>query len=68
MRRGLELVFYAVVRAVLVGFCRLFWRQTFEGREHVPATGAFILAPVHRSNVDTPLVAGVTNRRLRYMG
>jgi 1-acyl-sn-glycerol-3-phosphate acyltransferase len=38
-----------------------------EGSEHVP-DGAFILSPVHRSNVDTPLVAAVTRRPLRYMG
>ncbi|MGH9266881.1 MAG: lysophospholipid acyltransferase family protein, partial [Acidimicrobiales bacterium] len=28
----------------------------------------FILSPVHRSNIDTPLVAAVTRRRLRFMG
>ena len=26
------------------------------------------MAPVHRSNIDTPIVAVVTKRRLRYMG
>ena len=36
--------------------------------EHVPTEGAFILAPVHRSNMDTPIAACVTRRRLRYMG
>lgn len=59
---------YHVVRTVIVVFCRLFWRETVEGLEHVPKTGPFILSPVHRSNIDTPLVAAVTRRRLRYMG
>lgn len=63
-----ELWFYAAVRGALVAFSRAFWRETFEGLEHVPREGPFVLAPVHRSNVDTPLVAGVTRRRLRYMG
>jgi 1-acyl-sn-glycerol-3-phosphate acyltransferase len=63
-----QLVWYAFVRAVVVAFCRLFWRLRVEGAEHVPTTGPFILAPVHRSNVDTPLVAAVTRRPLRYMG
>jgi len=63
-----DLAFYAFARAVVAGFCRLFWREVVDGREHVPARGPFILAPVHRSNVDTPLVAAVTRRRLRYMG
>lgn len=63
-----QLALYAFVRAVVVGFCRAFWRETIEGREHLPPTGPYILSPVHRSNADTPLVAGVTRRRLRYMG
>ncbi|MGH9165375.1 MAG: lysophospholipid acyltransferase family protein [Acidimicrobiales bacterium] len=58
---------YRFCRFVVVGFCRMFWRLSVEGLEHVPA-GAFILAPVHRSNIDTPLVGIVTRRRLRYMG
>lgn len=38
------------------------------GRENLPQSGAFILAPIHRSNVDTPIVSVVTNQRLRFMG
>lgn len=38
------------------------------GRENIPQSGAFILAPIHRSNVDTPIVSVVTKRRLRFMG
>ena len=68
MKRALQFALYHFVRTVVVGFCRLFGRETVEGREHVPATGPFILSPVHRSNVDSPLVAIVTRRRLRYMG
>jgi 1-acyl-sn-glycerol-3-phosphate acyltransferase len=60
--------FYAVARAACVGFCRLWFRMSVEGLENVPPTGPFILAPVHRSNMDTPIVSVVTRRRLRYMG
>jgi 1-acyl-sn-glycerol-3-phosphate acyltransferase len=59
---------YYVVRAVVNGFVRVWTRLTIEGREHVPATGAFVLAPVHRSNIDTLVAACVTRRRLRFMG
>ena len=62
-----ELLFYRFVRNVLVGFCKLYWRLEVEGREHVP-DGPFILSAVHRSNIDTPVVAAVTTRRLRFMG
>lgn len=61
-------ILYFVVRNVIVGFCRLFWRLEVDGREHIPATGPFILSPVHRSNIDTPLVAACTSRRVHYMG
>lgn len=37
------------------------------GAEHLPVTGPYILAPVHRSNVDWLVVARVTRRRLRYL-
>jgi 1-acyl-sn-glycerol-3-phosphate acyltransferase len=60
--------FYALARACCVGFCRIWMRMTVEGHEHVPAEGGFVLAPVHRSNVDTPIASVVTRRRLRYMG
>ncbi|HEX2849278.1 MAG TPA: lysophospholipid acyltransferase family protein [Acidimicrobiales bacterium] len=59
---------YALARSIVVAFDKLFWRVTVDGKEHVPAKEPFILAPVHRSNIDTPLVATVTSRRLRYMG
>lgn len=60
--------FYALGRSVLVGFCYAWFRVEVEGRERVPHEGPFILAPVHRSNLDTPIVAAVTRRPLRFMG
>jgi 1-acyl-sn-glycerol-3-phosphate acyltransferase len=60
--------FYAVARGACVGFSRLWCRMTVEGLDRVPASGAFVLAPVHRSNMDIPIVSVVTRRRLRYMG
>jgi len=62
------LAMYAFVRAVLAGFSYLFWRLEVHGRENVPTTGSFILAPIHRSNIDTVVVCTCTRRRMRYMG
>lgn len=59
---------YRGVRAVVAEFCRAFWRVRIRGLEHIPAEGPFILSPVHRSNVDTPLVALMGHRTLRFMG
>ena len=61
-------VLYRVVRYLIVLFCRIFFRLTVYGQENVPQTGAFILAPIHRSNVDTPITSAATTRRLRFMG
>jgi 1-acyl-sn-glycerol-3-phosphate acyltransferase len=63
-----DLVLYRVVRGILYGFSRLFWRLTIEGTEHLPSTGPYVVAPVHRSNIDTVVVAMIARRRLRFMG
>lgn len=60
--------FYQFGRAILAGSLKAYTRTTVSGRDNIPADGPFILAPVHRSYVDTPITAGVTRRRLRFMG
>lgn len=59
---------YFVARTFVAGFTRLWTRTSIEGREHIPRTGAFVLAPVHRSIMDTPISSCLTRRRLRFMG
>lgn len=59
---------YTVIRAIVAGFVRIYLRPKVQGREHLPATGAYVLAPVHRSIIDTPISATLTRRRLRFMG
>lgn len=59
---------YRTVRNLVTGFCRTWCRMRVEGREHIPATGVFIMAPTHRSILDTPITSGVTRRRMRFMG
>jgi 1-acyl-sn-glycerol-3-phosphate acyltransferase len=59
---------YAIVRGLILGVAKLFGRVRIVGAEKVPAEGAFVLAPVHRSNVDFALTSLVTERPMRYMG
>ncbi len=66
IRRG-ELWFYSACRLVVVAIGYLFWPGPVVGREHLPPRGAYILAPVHRSNIDWLVVARLTRRRLRYL-
>ena len=63
-----ELLAYRFVRALVAGVCRLLWRIKVVHPERVPATGACVLAPSHRSILDTPFLACVTRRRIRFMG
>jgi 1-acyl-sn-glycerol-3-phosphate acyltransferase len=59
---------YFIVRTLVTGFCRSWCRMRIDGRENIPAEGIFILAPTHRSILDTPITSGVTRRRMRFMG
>jgi 1-acyl-sn-glycerol-3-phosphate acyltransferase len=61
-------VSYAIVRGLIVVVATLLGRVTVIGKEKIPADGAYILAPVHRSNVDFALTSIVTRRPMRYMG
>jgi 1-acyl-sn-glycerol-3-phosphate acyltransferase len=56
-----------ITRGAVVGVFRLYWRVRIVGGDHVPAAGAFIVAPVHRSNVDFIAAAMVTTRRVRFL-
>jgi len=58
---------YQFIRVSIVAAAKLLGRAEVHGRERVPAKGAFVLAPVHRSNIDFGLASLVTKRRVRYM-
>lgn len=60
-------VWYALIRGIVAGFARVFWRLSISGREHLPKTGPFILAPVHRSNIDFAIACAVTPRKMRFL-
>lgn len=68
MRRRLELVWYAVARGLVELVCRVVWRVEILDKEKLPARGAYVIAPVHRSNIDTLLAGCLTRRRIRFMG
>ena len=59
---------YHTVRTIVTVFCRVWCRMSIEGRENFPASGPFILAPTHRSIIDTPVASGVYRKRMRFMG
>lgn len=66
--RGVSRPLYALVRLVLVPFMRLWFRLRITGAEHIPAEGAAIVAPNHKSFWDSFFIAAATRRHLRFMG
>jgi 1-acyl-sn-glycerol-3-phosphate acyltransferase len=69
MSRTRRLPVYTLAGVVMYPLARLFFRTTWRGGEHVPATGGAVLASSHFSNTDGFLLAlGVYPRRqLRFM-
>jgi len=61
-------LFYRFMRGVVIVITKTYFRARVVGAENLPASGPFILSPIHRSNLDTPFIALATSRRLRYMG
>ena len=61
-------IFYQFGRTIVITLIRVYTRLTINGQQHIPKTGPFVLAPVHRSYPDTFIAGAVTRRRLRFMG
>jgi 1-acyl-sn-glycerol-3-phosphate acyltransferase len=64
---GSRVGFYRFARTVVTGSCRLLFDVKVSGAERVPASGVYIVAPSHRSLLDIPIAASITQRRIRFM-
>ncbi|MXW95389.1 MAG: 1-acyl-sn-glycerol-3-phosphate acyltransferase [Acidimicrobiaceae bacterium] len=56
---------YRSVRRTIMTVLYPYFRVRRRGKEHLDIEGPVIVAPVHRSNLDTPLLSGMSRRRLR---
>jgi 1-acyl-sn-glycerol-3-phosphate acyltransferase len=65
--KGVSRPLYALVRAIVTPFLRLYFRMHISGAEHLPATGAAIIAPNHKSFLDSFFIAVCTRRHVRFM-
>jgi 1-acyl-sn-glycerol-3-phosphate acyltransferase len=65
--KGVSRPLYALVRGVVTPFLRLWFRMHVSGAEHVPETGAAVVAPNHKSFWDSFFIAVCTRRHLRFM-
>ncbi len=58
---------YWVVKAVLWPLLRVLFRVRVEGREHIPTTGAAVVAANHQSFCDSLFIPLVIRRRVTYL-
>src|SRR5687768_11627602 len=65
--KGVSRPLYWLVRALVGPFLRIWFRMHVSGAEHVPASGAAIVAPNHKSFWDSFFIAVCTPRHLRFM-
>ena len=65
--RGVNPLVYWGLRAILQPFFHLYWRLSRIGREHIPATGPFIIAANHRSFLDPFVIAVMARRPIYFM-
>jgi 1-acyl-sn-glycerol-3-phosphate acyltransferase len=60
-------IFYRVARALILTPFKAIFLVRVRGREKVPGTGAFVVAPSHRSLMDIFFTGYITRRRIRFM-
>ncbi|HWD73504.1 MAG TPA: 1-acylglycerol-3-phosphate O-acyltransferase [Solirubrobacteraceae bacterium] len=65
--QGANPVIYAIVRMVLQPFFHIYFRMQRIGREHIPSTGAVIIAANHRSFLDPFVIACMARRPMYYV-
>jgi 1-acyl-sn-glycerol-3-phosphate acyltransferase len=63
----LELWWYRTARAIVYGVSKLAWRYQVVGKDLLPQTTPYVLAPVHRSYLDTLFAGAISSRRPRFM-
>ncbi len=65
--KGVSKPLYALVRGFLAPLLRIWFRMHVSGAGHIPPSGAAIVAPNHKSFLDSFFIAVCTPRRLRFM-
>jgi 1-acyl-sn-glycerol-3-phosphate acyltransferase len=66
--KGVSRPLYAIVKAIVVPFMRVYFRLRIVDAERIPSEGAVIIAPNHKSFWDSFFVGVATKRHVRFMG
>ncbi len=60
-------LFYGFFHWVVRAFALVYFRAYAHNSRNLPRSGAVIVSPMHRSNLDVPLLGATSPRRLRYL-
>ena len=66
--RKRDRIAWTVARFAVTAAAKVWFRYEVHGRENLPDDHAFIVSPVHRSNLDTPLLPVIRKEQIRFMG
>jgi 1-acyl-sn-glycerol-3-phosphate acyltransferase len=66
IKRGLKNGLYLSIRLVFIGLAKAFFKFEVRGAEHIPRTGAAIIASNHASYLDPPLIGMAIPRPIFY--
>jgi glycerol-3-phosphate dehydrogenase (NAD(P)+) len=67
LQRGVNPIFYWLIRALFVPFFLVYFRLQRIGREHLPRSGPLLLASNHRSFLDPFVIGTLVRRPVYYM-
>src|SRR4029453_8510235 len=65
--KGVSRWLYGLVRGIVAPLFRLWFRMHVSGAEHIPKSGAAIVAPNHKSFWDSFFIGVCTRRHVRFM-
>jgi 1-acyl-sn-glycerol-3-phosphate acyltransferase len=66
--KGVSRPLYAIVKAIVVPFMRVYFRLRIVDAQRIPREGAVIIAPNHKSFWDSFFIGVATKRHVRFMG
>ena len=62
-----DAILYKILRPLITGFYKLFFRPNIIGTENIPISGRAVLAGNHTSNFDAPLLISSTKRNVHFL-
>jgi len=58
--------FYRLLQVMIIFICKILYRFSWEGVEHIPETGGVIIASNHASYIDPPAIGAILPREVGF--